>query len=150
MVSLLHAKDWTYTEWFDYYVACDRESEGAMVSGRKSWFGCIDVDAVKAAPLDGITTHEMEAFRVGPYAVLYSIATPWYNPREIFLQEHLVIRVGAVGSFRCVPEALIQRAQELGCGHIVVGDALTIDDRLARVYNRYGFQVEAQSMIRRV
>lgn len=150
MDSLRHAKDWTYTDWFDYYVACDREAEGAMVSGRKSWFAAIDVEAVKAAPLDGITTHEMEAYRVGPYAVLYSIGTPWYNPAEVYLQEHLVIRVGGVGSFRLVPESLIQRAKELGCGHIVVGDALTVDNRLARVYNRYGFTVEAQSMIRRV
>ncbi len=95
---------------------------------------------------------DLDMVLVGGYLIVFGLGAPWYAPHRITLEELTVFRVGdKPRSFRVVPETLLRIAAAIPqCTAIVVGTSFTSDDRLRRVYQRFGFQVEAESLIRRI
>lgn len=144
---MLWAAEWGVPAWHavrDALVAAVRK---AQESGAKDWFSFADADhAVRQ-----IQAGAVQAVLVDGYCIVFNLGTPWYSPTAVVLNEYLVLRVSdRPGNFRVVPETLARIARSIPqCVGICVGTALTQDDRLTRVYQRFGFKPEANSLFRR-
>ena len=123
--------------WLDTYKA-----------GEKTAYSDVNPEDVMTALQSG----DMHMVLVGGYLLVYDLGSPWYAPHKVLLEELTVFRVDEKPrSFRVIPETLIRMAAAIPqCTGIVVGTSFVSDARLRRVYQRYGFQVEAESLIRRI
>ncbi len=82
--------------------------------------------------------------------VVYDVATPWFSCKPV-LQEHIVLRVDAGGSFSEVSDFLLSTAKANGCAAIMAGTFLARNDaQVAALYRRHGSSQAAVAMIRRL
>lgn len=119
---------------------------------------CLGYEQSGKAAYKGVRIHDvMHALRTGDFHVVYvkgyvlvfNVGSPWYAPERLILEEMTVFRVGdKPADFRVVPQTLLHLARVLNCHGVVVGTSFTNDPRLRRVYERYGFKVEAEALIR--
>lgn len=135
--------DFTASEWD----AIDRALRNQLAiydTGTKSAYSEVDPDEVMTA----LRGPSMGLVIVGGYMIAFAIGAPWYAPRKVLLEECFVLRISEQpGSFRVVPETLLRLAKATpDCVGVVVGTSFASDDRLRRVYQRYGFQVEAEAL----
>lgn len=137
------ARDFTTEQWIEIRTQLER----AKMAGKKDWLANLDVRFT----VDQLRHENIPAVIVDGYLIAFQLGAPWYSPKAVYLNECLVLRLGdRAGNFRVVPETLLRLARGIPqCVGICVGTALTRDDRLARVYQRFGFQPEAQSLFRR-
>jgi len=118
----------------------------AMESG-KQWIARASLEAT----LDAILTGQVSSVVVGGYLIVYDVGGEWHSPDASILMELLVLRLDSgPGNFRVVPRALIALAEHLECTAILVGTAAASDDRLTRVYRRFGFRVEAIALYKEI
>jgi hypothetical protein len=87
---------------------------------------------------------------IGGYLLVADVNPLWCKPDKVFLSERTVFRVDEQPrDFRVVPQTLLHIAASIpNCAGISVGTSFTRDNRLRRVYERYGFEVEAESLFR--
>lgn len=116
--------------------------------GPKSCYSDVDADYVYRVLRDG----HINVVLVGGYLLVYDVGTPWYSPDLVMLEELTVFRVDPKpASFRVIPQALLQIAAGIpNCTRVVVGTSYVRDHRLRRVYERYGFKVEAEALYRSI
>lgn len=130
--------------WSAVERALNRAKDSALAAG-KAWPRMADAAHVAQALQAG--RHKWVAYQ--GYLIVFDVGSPWYAPDALVLQEMLVLRYeDGPGNFRHVIAMLQALAEENGCVGISAGTALTTDPRLTRVYQRLGFQVEAQSLFR--
>jgi hypothetical protein len=115
-------------------------------AGDKRAYADVDPDYVMRA----LRHYDMHMVLVGGYLLVYDVGSPWYAPDRVTLEELTVFRVSETPrSFRVIPETLLRIAAAIpNCTGIVVGTSFTRDARLKRVYQRYGFAVEAEQLYR--
>lgn len=144
---LLQEREWSTKQWDELNDAMVRVASAAKQSQAKGWFKHIRVEDCMAA-IDG---KFVRASRIDDdFVIVYSVGTPWYNWYFRSLEEMLVIRLRKGSNYRKVLSALTLLADQHDCKSIVVGDALTQDDRLARVYERAGFRRESSQFIKEI
>jgi len=142
---LLQSDEWDCQQGWEFYDAMVHVAEQAKKSGAKSWFAHINVDDCFRSVSDG----RLKAVRVDDhFVIVYCVGVPWYNSELRVLSEMLVIRIRAGGDYRKVLRALDILAEDEQCRVVCVGDALTQDKRLARVYQRAGFRSESEQLIK--
>jgi hypothetical protein len=140
-MDLLWASD--YSDTIKDAIAALIHTSPAKNGRGKAWTELIDPDHVTALILE----RRVESFVYRGYLIVFDIGAPWYSPDKKVLEEMLVARLDPTpGRIRDVVSALSAVAHANGCVGIAVGNALTFDGRLARVYERFGFNPEALSL----
>lgn len=144
---LLQEREWSTKQWDELNDAMVRVASAAKQSQAKGWFKHIRVEDCMAS-IDGKL---VRASRIDDdFVIVYGVGAPWYNWSFKALEEMLVIRLRKGSNYRKVLSALTILAEQHECKSIVVGDALTLDDRLARVYERAGFRRESSQFIKEI
>lgn len=143
---MLYPDDYSPEQWQAIIGRVFSEAEVIKKRG-KQWTQLID----PAHVADSLLKRTVASVLVSGYLVCYGVGTPWYNPNVRALEEMLVLRVPeSPGRFTDAIKALRALAVENQCDVIVAGSALPSDDRLVRVYERYGFRREATTLIQRI
>lgn len=144
---LLPSDEWDHTERREFYEAMCVVANRARRSKAKGWFQHISVDDCYRT----VEVGKLKAVRIdNDFVIVYTAGTPWYNHSYRILSEMLVIRLREGCNYRKVLSTLDILARIEQCRAIVVGDALTQNKRLARVYQRAGFSSESEQLIKEV
>lgn len=143
---MLFPDDYTAQDWADIERSVHATAREVQ-TGIKAWVRFIDPHHV----FRQIREQLVESVIVEGYLIVFGLGEAWYSPDAVFLSELMVMRIrDRPGRFRVVPETLLRLARSIpNCAGIQVGTALS-DARLTRVYQRYGFEHEADSLFRRV
>ncbi len=143
---MLFPGDYTDTDWSAIERAVHATASKVQSEG-KAWVRHIDAHHVYRQ----IRERQVESVIHDGYLVAFGVGVPWYSPTVRFLEELMVMRIDPKpGRFRVVVETLLKLADMAGCAGVAAGTALSLDDRLLRVYKRYGFRVEASSLFKRL
>ncbi|APU00308.1 hypothetical protein HOR55_gp21 [Ralstonia phage RS-PII-1] len=144
---MLFPADYTTQDWADIERSVHTTAREVQ-TGRKAWVRYIDPHHV----FRQIREQVVESVIVEGYLIVFCLSGSWFSPDSVFLGELMVMRIrDTPGSFRVVPETLLRIARSIpNCAGIQVGTALARDGRLARVYKRYGFEHEADSLFRSI
>lgn len=86
------------------------------------------------------------------YALIYVVASPWYNDKALDFYELGVYRVGTGNArFVSVTQAMEGIARQCGALRIIVGTSLpTNKESLVRLYERHGFKLHAYALFKDV
>ncbi|MGA4005350.1 hypothetical protein ACI2US_03150 [Ralstonia nicotianae] len=134
-------QDWSAIERAVHSTASKVQREG------KAWVRHIDSHHVYRQ----IRERLVESVIHDGYLVVYAVGVPWYSPTARFLEELMVMRLDPrPGTFRVVVQTLLKLAALASCEGVTAGTALTADNRLRRVYERYGFRAEADALFKRL
>ncbi|MHA6903321.1 hypothetical protein ACJBUE_20905 (plasmid) [Ralstonia syzygii subsp. celebesensis] len=118
-----------------------------MQSEGKAWVRSIDPHHVYRQ----IRERQVESVISEGYLVVFAVGVPWYSPAARFLEELMVMRLDPQpGRFRVVVQTLLKLAARASCDGVAAGTALTADARLRRVYERFGFRAEADSLFKSI
>ncbi|WP_247537416.1 hypothetical protein [Ralstonia pseudosolanacearum] len=132
-------QDWSAIERAVHATASKVQREG------KTWVRHIDAHHVYRQ----IRERLVESVIHDGYLVVYGIGVPWYSAATRFLEELMVMRLDPKpGTFRVVVQTLLKLAALSSCEGVAAGTALTADNRLRRVYERYGFRAEADALFK--
>lgn len=143
---MLFPGEYTDTDWSAIERAVHATTSKVQSDG-KAWVRHIDAHHVYRQ----IREQQVESVIHEGYLVVFGVGVPWYSPTARFLEELMVMRLDPKpGVFRVVVETLLKLADLVGCVGVAAGTALSSDDRLLRVYKRYGFRVEASSLFKRL
>jgi len=144
---MLWAADWSEQDRQAVHEAVHRTAQASRDTGAKGYFKSIDADHVYQQLANG----GVPAVISGGYAMAFDAGSPWYSKTDVFLEELLVLRLrDRPGHFRQVVDTFEQLARNAGCIGVCVGTGLNLDGRLARVYQRFGYQAESQALFRRI
>lgn len=112
----------------------------------KEWFKFVDVEHVLTLIQTGLMP---TALLDDSYLVLYTIGAPWYHPSIQFVQEQLVLRVGAGGTLRKVTDFLEHKAKFHNAAGVAVGTALAHNDEsLKRMYAKRGYNQQGVQLLK--
>jgi hypothetical protein len=124
----------------------DRQFASMQLPGGKDWFRTVDPDHVY-----GVVCGErspLESLLIGGYLLCMQFDRPWWSSGPKMLYEQMLLKVDpAASNIRPVIRALIHCGRVTGAAGIAAGTSLNLSDRkLARIYERFGFQTTAHSL----
>ncbi|WP_236673986.1 hypothetical protein [Ralstonia syzygii] len=143
---MLFPAEYTDTDWSAIERAV-HETASKVQSEGKAWVRSIDPHHVYRQ----IRERQVESVISEGYLVVFAVGVPWYSPAARFLEELMVMRLDPQpGRFRVVVQTLLKLAARASCDGVAAGTALTADARLRRVYERFGFRAEADSLFKSI
>ena len=137
-MELRSSVDFTDDEWQSVWEAIWSRWQ-VIRNNPKGWLKHVSIqDAYQA-----VRKLEVHAVLTEGYLIAYEVDAPWWNRRKRMLLELMVVGVKPTAPFSHVPKVLEQLGRMYKCDLLCAGDALTIDPRVGRTYERAGWRDEA-------
>jgi hypothetical protein len=137
---------WTAADHAALKAALARQFGAMQAPGAKRWFKTVDRDHVYSVVAGD--NSPFESLLIGGYLLSMQLDRPWWSSGAQILYEQFLLKVDpAASNIRPVIKALVHLGKVTGAAGVAVGTALNPSDRkLARVYERFGFQTTAHSL----
>ncbi|NUX98776.1 hypothetical protein [Paraburkholderia youngii] len=137
--------DWTAADKATIRAALDRQYAGMQSPDAKAWYGTVDPDHVYHVICE---TKAFESILLNGYLLCMVLDYPWWTRSVKVLHEQMLLKVDPnAWNLRSVIREMVNLGRITGAAGIASGTALSTNDRrLARVYERFGFQTTDHSL----